>query len=61
MSRFSEHINRWKQWKKYSMNGRFYKFGVLLGIFKSPTFSYTLTDKEMLLLKRRYWGGIDDA
>lgn len=40
------HIKVWNRWRKRNLNNKFYKFLVLLGIAKSPTFmieyGYTL-------------------
>ena len=31
---------KWKEWKRYSIRGRIYKFLVLLGIVKDDSFLY---------------------
>ena len=33
-----DHYEDWKRWSKKSLNGRFYKFLVLIGAANSPTF-----------------------
>ena len=32
------HVRRWNVWRKMSLNGLFYKFLVLVGFVKSPSF-----------------------
>lgn len=41
-----KHFKKWNQWRKHCLNGVLYKFLVLLGITKSPTFALFLTDDE---------------
>lgn len=40
------HIRRWTVWRKMSMNGPFYKFLVLIGLVKSPSFVLTLLPED---------------
>lgn len=35
---------KWKNWKKYNTNGRFYQFLVLIGLAHSPTFEVLYYD-----------------
>jgi hypothetical protein len=39
-------IKVWNQWRKRSMNKRFYKLMVLFGLVKSPTFRMELVFEE---------------
>ena len=41
-----EHIKKWNEWRKYSLNSPISKFLVLFGIIKSPTFESYFTEKE---------------
>lgn len=43
---FINHIRRWNIWRKRNLNGRFYKFLVLVGVTKSPTMVLTLLPEE---------------
>lgn len=36
------HVRRWNVWRKMSINGPFYKFLVLVGFVKSPSFPLAL-------------------
>lgn len=40
------HIRRWNVWRKGCLNGPFYKFLVLVGLVKSPTFVLALLPEE---------------
>lgn len=40
------HIRRWNVWRKGSLNGPFYKFLVLVGFVKSPTFVLALLPED---------------
>ena len=44
--RLIKHIKRWNKWRKGSLNSWWWKFLVLIGIGKLPTFVLTLTDDE---------------
>lgn len=46
MKRPIRHFKRWNKWRKRCMNSRWYKFFVLIGLYKSPTLMLTLTDEE---------------
>ena len=43
---FINHIRRWNVWRKRNLNGRFYKFLVLVGVTKSPTMLLTCLPEE---------------
>ena len=43
MSRFE----LWKEWNKMSLNRPFYKFLVLIGLAKSPTFDMHCAGKQL--------------
>lgn len=47
---FINHIRRWNIWRKRNLNGRFYKFLVLVGVTKSPTMLLTYLPEERELL-----------
>ena len=47
---FINHIRRWNIWRKRNLNGRFYKFLVLVGVTKSPTMLLTCLPEERELL-----------
>ena len=38
MKRIINHVRIWNIWRRNSLNNRFYKFLVLLGLVNSPTF-----------------------
>lgn len=38
MRKAIKYIKEWNEWRKRNMNGRFYKFLVLIKATKSPTF-----------------------
>lgn len=38
MKRIINHVRIWNIWRRSSLNNRFYKFLVLLGLANSPTF-----------------------
>lgn len=54
LKRLKRHLNRWNKWRKRSLNGPIYKFFVLIGIKKSPTFAFVLSDDEEDEYARRY-------
>ena len=41
------HIKRWNKWRKNNLNGKFYKFLVLIGIIKSPTMQMMIFFEEV--------------
>lgn len=41
-----KHLKRWNKWRKFNKNSRKYKFLVLIGVMKSPSFELTWTDEE---------------
>ena len=41
-----EHVKKWNEWRKYSLNSPISKLLVLFNIIKSPTFESYLTEKE---------------
>lgn len=49
------HIERWNIWRRYNVNGRFYKLLVLLGFTKSPTMCFVYTKEE----RERYFGYLE--
>lgn len=53
------HIKRWNKWRKGSMNSKFYKFLVLLGLYKSPTFALMLTDEEEEAIHKAFMDVLD--
>lgn len=59
MKRLIKHFKRWNKWRKRNTNSRFYKLLVLLGICKSPTLAYTLTDKEEREFHRALIGSLE--
>lgn len=38
MKKLIRYFKEWNEWRKRNMNGKFYKFLVLIKIAKSPTF-----------------------
>lgn len=50
MNNVKEYFKLWKHWQKHSLNGKFVKLCVLLGIAHSPTFE---------LMKVCNWGWND--
>jgi len=48
MERLKIHIKTWKIWNKSCMNRPFYKFLVLIGLVKSPTFDMLKGHEEEL-------------
>lgn len=40
MKNLKERYKRWKDWKKYNHNSKFFQIMVFLGIIHSPTFEY---------------------
>lgn len=40
------HVRRWNVWRKMSINGPFYKFLVLVGFVKSPSFVLALLPED---------------
>lgn len=54
MSRMVKHLKEWNKWRKRNMNGRFYKFLVLIKIEKSPTFEIMKTDEKY----KNMWGSV---
>lgn len=38
MKNLTRYFKEWNEWRKRNMNGRFYKFLVLIKLAKSPTF-----------------------
>lgn len=51
------HIRRWNKWRKGNLNGRFYKFLVLIGVKESPTLPLTWLDSEL----KAYRKGLEDG
>lgn len=47
ITKVKTHIIRWNKWRKRCTNGWFHKFLVLVGLRKSPTMMFVLTDKEI--------------
>lgn len=43
-----EHVKKWNEWRKYSLNSPISKLLVLFRIIKSPTFESYLTEKILL-------------
>lgn len=39
MKKLIKYFKKWNYWRKRNMNGRFYKFFVLIKLAKSPTFA----------------------
>ena len=42
---------KWKNWRKYNTNGRFYQFLVLIGLAHSPTFEVCYYDVGSYVVK----------
>lgn len=42
---------KWKNWRKYNTNGRFYQFLVLIGLAHSPTFEVWYYDVGSYVVK----------
>lgn len=57
MKRLIKHFKRWNKWRKGCFNSRLYKFLVLIGLVKSPSFAWTFTDDEISEMRK----GFDDA
>lgn len=54
------HIRRWLKWRKGNLNGRFYKFLVLIGVRKSPTLKYVWLDSEWRAMAKGFRKGMED-
>lgn len=61
IKKLKNHFIRWNVWRKRSLNGRFYKFLVLIGIVDSPTFYWTLTPEEEAESNRIFWEAVERA
>lgn len=48
------HIRRWTIWRKMCINGPFYKFLVLIGLVKSPSFALTLLPEELKTIEEAF-------
>lgn len=42
---------KWKNWRKYNINGRFYQFLVLIGLAHSPSFEVWYYDVGSYVVK----------
>lgn len=40
MKRLKARYEKWKDWKQYNYNSKFFQIMVFLGVIKSPTFKY---------------------
>ena len=47
MKKLKKHLKKWNGWRKHSLNSKFHKLLVLLGIIKSPTFDLYFTKEEL--------------
>ena len=61
MKRVINHIRRWNKWRKGSLNSRFYKFLVLIGVRKSPTMPHIWLDSEWKEFGKGFHKGIIDG
>lgn len=48
------HIRRWNVWRKVCINGPFYKFLVLIGIIKSPSFVLALLPEDQKTIEEAF-------
>lgn len=48
------HIRRWTVWRKMCINGPFYKFLVLIGLVKSPSFVLALLPEEQKTIEEAF-------
>lgn len=55
MKRLIKHIRRWNIWRKNSLNSRWYKFTVLLGLRVSPTMHTVFLPEEIDEYYERYY------
>lgn len=55
------HIRRWNKWRKGSLNSRFYKFLVLIGIKKSPTMPHIWLDSEWKQFGEGFRKGLEEG
>lgn len=53
MGKAIKYFKEWNDWRKRNMNGRFYKFLVLIKLAKSPTFEAYRNFEKM-----KWWCGI---
>lgn len=47
----NKRYKKWKNWRKYNTNGRFYQFLVLIGLAHSPSFEVWYYDVGSYVVK----------
>lgn len=54
MGKAIKYFKEWNDWRKRNMNGKFYKFLVLIRIAKSPTFEIIRNINELKKLEKKF-------
>ena len=61
MKKIKDHVNRWNKWRKCNANSWVHKIMVLLGLRKSPTFMFVLTDEEEQEIHNAFLKAIEEG